>query len=413
MNAPAQKSAKPLAATARIGYVFKNKEDKEFTDPLKAYEGLALAQCGHYPLGANGTFHGGIHFGAGTKAVFTQDKGVRCIADGEVVAYRIDRRYSDATPADSTEPRPKDGRALRPYSSAFVLVRHRLQPPLPALPAPPKESAISNFGTSLCNEAGRPLAWLPQGATLRLTGRTNRDRTWAQVDELTTPDQAVWSVDQPSDIWVRISDLMAVSSARTGLARLLEQSEYRINPAADRPDPRQVRANCDARLQQEEHRRQCAAMANAPTLTWYSLYMHLGDLASYEANPRRSRPAWWCGDKASHRLPHKLDAVMVLDQPVPIRQGQIVGFLGEDVPSDAWIPSAQPISRELLHLEAFSGDDVPGFIAACRQWAQQLPEDKRTQLGLKSGDELRGEPRSDAPVIATVGAGQTFPLRAL
>jgi hypothetical protein len=56
------------------------------------YTALAKANDGYYPLGANGLWHGGIHFDDDTGLVKGSTE-VRCIADGEVVAYRIDEAF--------------------------------------------------------------------------------------------------------------------------------------------------------------------------------------------------------------------------------------------------------------------------------------------------------------------------------
>jgi hypothetical protein len=54
---------------------------------------LGNAQNGFYPLGANGLWHGGTHFDGKTGNALKQDVGIRTIADGEVVAYRLDSKY--------------------------------------------------------------------------------------------------------------------------------------------------------------------------------------------------------------------------------------------------------------------------------------------------------------------------------
>ena len=61
-------------------------------NPLASLTNLAKARGGHYPMGTNGLWHGGVHFDRGTDAAFDQSS-VRCIADGEVIAYRIDTQY--------------------------------------------------------------------------------------------------------------------------------------------------------------------------------------------------------------------------------------------------------------------------------------------------------------------------------
>lgn len=95
MNAPS--SLRPIA-TSRFGYPFKDKQDREITDPHAFYEAMVPVQGGHYLLGAYGFFHGGIHLDHACNARLAMGKGIRCLSDGEVVAYRLDGEYHDATP---------------------------------------------------------------------------------------------------------------------------------------------------------------------------------------------------------------------------------------------------------------------------------------------------------------------------
>ncbi|WP_421073325.1 hypothetical protein [Paraburkholderia sp. A1RO-1] len=90
------------------------------TDPMTYMKALAKAGDGFYPLGVSGIWHGGVHFDRNTAAMLKQDEGVRAIADGEIVAYRLDSKYSEQIWRDNRK-------AL--YSTGFVLIRHRL--PLP------------------------------------------------------------------------------------------------------------------------------------------------------------------------------------------------------------------------------------------------------------------------------------------
>nr|NYU06945.1 hypothetical protein [Pseudomonas sp. SbOxS1] len=62
---------------------------KDARDPLQQLTHLANATAGYYPLGRNGLWHGGVHFDSGTASSLDQSS-VHCLADGEVVAYRID-----------------------------------------------------------------------------------------------------------------------------------------------------------------------------------------------------------------------------------------------------------------------------------------------------------------------------------
>lgn len=116
-------TSNPTAPQPKVenwAYPFKAKGGQDVTDPQLYQQALAHAQGGTYLLGSNGLWHGGIHFDEGTSAFLDQSR-VHCIADGEVVAYRIDDRvHRFATEADS------EGKT---YSTSFVLIRHRLEAP--------------------------------------------------------------------------------------------------------------------------------------------------------------------------------------------------------------------------------------------------------------------------------------------
>lgn len=120
-------------------FPFKSAGDasKEITDPQLYFDALAKAKNGFYPMGANGLWHGGVHFDAGTAALLDQS-AVRCIADGEVIAYRIDEQYPHSEYSGEV---PLIKRAS--FSTGFVLVKHRLElPPVPAAtPATPTAPA--------------------------------------------------------------------------------------------------------------------------------------------------------------------------------------------------------------------------------------------------------------------------------
>ncbi|MFE0500322.1 SH3 domain-containing protein [Lysobacter soli] len=110
--------------------------------------------------------------------------------------------------------------------------------------------------------------------------------------------------------------------------------------------------------------------------------------------------------------PVAFDEVVVLDEPHVVKQGDVLGYLGEDVPSRANPIANQPVSRRLLHLEVFSGDDVPAYLAASRQWAATtLTDRERTLLLLRPGDTLHTEP--NGAVACTLNWAQILSLSTL
>jgi hypothetical protein len=123
---PATPPYKPLG----FSFPFAPAGKDEAADPMTYMKALGNAQNGFYPIGANGLWHGGIHFDGKTGNALKQDVGIRAIADGEVVAYRLDSKYPELEYQDKRS-------AL--YSTGFVLIRHKLQLP----PPQPKPNAAS------------------------------------------------------------------------------------------------------------------------------------------------------------------------------------------------------------------------------------------------------------------------------
>ena len=82
------------------------------------YKELEKETSGHYLLGNHGFWHGGIHFSDASVPHAKLKQAVRCIADGEVVAYRLNKDY-----LSSTFMGEKGCDNLR-YSTSFCLVRH-------------------------------------------------------------------------------------------------------------------------------------------------------------------------------------------------------------------------------------------------------------------------------------------------
>jgi len=137
----------PANKVKRWTYPFTAINGKEVEDPQAYFDALSRAQDGFYPLGVNGLWHGGVHFDSGTGAKLAQDGGICAIADGEVIAYRIDADYPKVEYADKKQ-------AL--YSAGFVLIRHRLE--LPPNPKPSAPAAKPVSGTAPAASAVTPVA---------------------------------------------------------------------------------------------------------------------------------------------------------------------------------------------------------------------------------------------------------------
>ncbi|MDH0092665.1 hypothetical protein N7373_14535 [Achromobacter mucicolens] len=78
--------------------------------------------------------------------------------------------------------------------------------------------------------------------------------------------------------------------------------------------------------------------------------------------------------------------------------------MGEQVSSGEALIAGQPTTRPTLHLEVFSGEDVPRFLRDCRKHAGKLPERHWTLLRLRKDDQIKGGPKDSAPVVVAASA---------
>lgn len=117
-------TAAPVATQAPAGpapmmdfqYPIRKADGKQFDDAEDIYTALETETSGHYLLGSNKFWHGGIHITDKSAPQCVLNDPVRCVADGEVVAYRLNDDYLESTFGDNEK-------KLK-YSNSFCLVRH-------------------------------------------------------------------------------------------------------------------------------------------------------------------------------------------------------------------------------------------------------------------------------------------------
>ncbi|KFX68534.1 hypothetical protein TMS3_0117945 [Pseudomonas taeanensis MS-3] len=309
-----------MADSKPINWAYPFKTTGASTNPLQYLTNMAKANGGYYPTGENGLWHGGVHFDKGTAAVFDQSS-VRCIADGEVIAYRINESYPVS---EYTEAIPQIKRV--PFSTGFVLVKHTLRPPQP-INARSTHSEQSPPTLTLFSLYMHLQDWAGYQAKAELA----RPAFWkAAIYIVDTKDHGLNVRAEPNTNGTHLAVLakgtqVTVSHLEGDYCKLLSIVSGAAEPALT-PD----------------------SEGKLPGFVAFKLL------------------------KAQHE-PKAKDSVVVLDPGIAIKAGDLIGHLGT-------YQNHNGAEQPLLHLEVFSCEDVPGFISKSQAWARTLPETDKTLL---------------------------------
>ena len=300
----------------------KNNRGGEFSNLEEMLAHLEGEATGHWLIGRNGMWHGGIHITdtstpwcalsgqSMNEAVdfpvpFKGEQPVRCMADGEVVAYRINRDYLSM---------PWYWGDLH-YSGSFVLIRHRIQPGETA------ESGLTFY--TLYMHLAPWLAYTEQDTTAFKVADGQHLNAYADASR-----QSVAAELPPGTrvIWDKAvsADTMTGSNGRQyAHVTLAEPVTGRMSlKAGDR-----VWTVCDK-----------------------------GNLVP--ARDSVTRPAWWLPFLPPSRETVQFDTV-VCPTPYPIKAGAPVGHLGYfQVPTDNGHEK-----RYQVHIECLTTDDLPRFLS--------------------------------------------------
>ena len=355
------------------GYPFPNAARKEIVDPQTFYEAFGAMDDGFFPLGVNGFPHGGVHFGKGTATRLFQEDGVRCIADGEIVAYRIDDAYPHLF--------FKQSQRWAMYSTGFVLVRHHLAlPPAPGTKptSQPEDETLefyslymhmADWNTYLADgQLKRPGWWLGVEA-YRIQGADNQIGGGAAGAFVRTapstgkshgraaPGEAVGFLPAGSEViigerrgeWGHIKEISAggmISPTSGG-----DFGTDDMNVPWERPDS-----------DSGSH----APVTERGDWGWIRLHDH--------------RPI---------TEPTSLGSVIIPPEPIAIKAGTLLGQLGEYHDYGRSTPLPPKSVRQLMHLEVFAGDAFRAFLDKSRARAAQLPAaERRAILVLRAGAKL-------------------------
>jgi hypothetical protein len=366
--APSSTPAPATLPVQRWCYPFLSTKHTEVVSPQTFYHAFAQMDDGYFPLGVNGFPHGGVHVGPGCAHALDLASGVRCLADGEIIAYKLDDTYPKLHFTQD------DHWAM--YATGFVLVRHVL-----ALPPSPGSNAeggptqtfyslymhMADWSTYLADGATKPPGWWIGVEAFRIgdadhqnggeaKGALVRTEPKADAHGRYTAGQAVGFLPEGSEVrigekrgpWGHIMSITAggmVSPDSDGVFGGdddLNGPWYRPEGA---PDDRPV----------------------TPQGDWGWIYLH---------------------EQHAVTEPTGVGSVVIPPQPIPVKAGTLLGQLGEYIDYERSSPLPPVPARQLLHLEVFAGEDFKAFLDTSRARAASLSADQKTVLVVKAGTRL-------------------------
>ncbi|NZA27681.1 hypothetical protein H0E84_14970 [Luteimonas sp. SJ-92] len=327
----------------------------EVTNAQEYFQALSQAEDGFYPIGYNGQWHGGIHFGAQTGATLAQDGGVRCIADGEVIAWKLDDDYPTVEYASC-------GAAT--YSTGFVLVRHWLRLPkadgAQAGGAATGESAAANRSGS---EEQQEPSLLFHSLYMHLLNWKN----YQQDADKARP--AFWG--EP----LHIVGEKATDADRTrnpyipenGIGLNLRDANRQVVGFA----PRGTKLKLGARLGTTGYYAVTEVVGTAYPEGLAGAYAYKAEIPDTEVEPA------------------EVGSIVIPDAPIEIKAGDFVGHLGQYQRYIDMNPLGSSCNeRPLIQVDVFTTEDIKSFIEQSRQRAAQLTDRHKTLLLIEEGARL-------------------------
>ena len=426
-------------------YPFKTagEASKDVSDPQLYFDALAKAKDGFYPMGANGLWHGGVHFDGRTGALLDQS-AVRCIADGEVIAYRIDDKYPETPHAATIHPGLGPEPLGAKYSTGFVLVKHRLtlpSTPPPATPAdessptettaetPPATSAaeaapasealifyslymhLLDWSSYQAASAPKPPAFLAPSQyavkptaddpLLGLRVRALHDNGTSTVLAL-LPKGCTVTLGEAHPLKPQFKQLLivdggaAIPALPADTVGWVYAPELTGNTVADKAkDTEQALTLSHQGLNVRQEGKLTGTiigvLPRGATLkvgerqsSGYCKVLEVMDYRGVPALPNSpdGKPLGYVFFDELDTLqsePINRGHVHLLPEPHAIKAGELIGHIGLYQNQD------EGTAKPRLHLEVFSCEDVPAFIAKSRTLAASLPAEQKTLLKIHKG----------------------------
>ncbi|WP_420211390.1 lytic transglycosylase domain-containing protein [Burkholderia aenigmatica] len=432
----APKSTEPADTTLSWAYPFTPVGKADATVPMTYFKALAKCENGFYPMGVSGMWHGGVHFAAGSAEMLKQDSGVRAIADGKIVAYRLNTKYEETTYPDKT---------LAHYSTGFVLVRHELKlPPVPPKPAP-KEPAKPAAPASAPAPASTTATPPPAPADNAPSSKPAQDKPlvffslymhtmdWQTYQKAIEQAQSNPKPDPtlpaPMSYWegeryYRVGDKAKNSQSMPKPKAPAQPPATRTDGADDLPINNTNQnelppANNDqgVDLPAPETGLNIRELPNGKSKIvgllpkgaeiiagdgdpkhqdWIKIKaVKSGTILSAEVGKPVSPQAPWSyvfkGELDAIVDPKPLDTVVILKEPQRVKAGEVLAHVGQY----QWPMKASPIPPKpnypMLHLEVFAGADFKDFMDRSRARATELNDKDKPLLEIEPGAKLVSE----------------------
>lgn len=302
-----------------------SKEDSTDYNAEELYGILSREKSGHYLLGNHQFWHGGIHFSTETVEQCALKQPVRCIADGEVIAYRINKKYKES----------KLNTTTLQYSSSFCLVKHEYESPTEPIKTPEKdpsklndnwqnkkiETLATGFASYSDEAYSKDRKLMPKGLKLQILqvnnttkkiGNTEYYLTKAKVLEAAeanatnktsayTKDEELWFAAFKKD-----GSLQSSAPQKTDLFKEIIPTPASTNTT-----------ETDKKASEDTTKPTTANKTNK--LTFYSLYMHL---LPYEEYPTSK-------DEIKRQAKVVTDGLRARDKIIDDKSTQVIGNISK------------------------------------------------------------------------------------
>ncbi|PRF25602.1 glycoside hydrolase family protein [Burkholderia multivorans] len=420
---PAQKPIEPADTPLNWAYPFTPVGQADATDPMTYFKALAKSENGFYPLGASGMWHGGVHFSHGSAEMLNQDSGVRAIADGKIVAYRLNTKYEETTYPDNT---------LAHYSTGFVLVRHELKlppKPVPDQPAKPASAAPSTTPAPADSPPadskpadGKPLVFFSlymhtmDWETYRKA--IEQAKSNSRPDPLLPVPMSYWEGERYYRVGDKAKDKQSLPKPKAPARPAGTSNDPFGNPALPDyhlddlpsvdpapglpPPPPETGLNIRDLPKGKvigvlpKGAEVIAGEGDPAHPDWIKIKAVKSGtiLPAVVGQPVSPQAPWGYLFKAELDAvvdPNPLDSVVILKEPHPVKAGEVIAHVGQY----QWATKAGPLPPQanypMLHLEVFAGPDLKDFIDQSRNRAKELNDKNKPLLEIMPGAKLVSE----------------------